>query len=358
MEWNWKLLTIRVTFRFHEYFQTFQKNKNWKDIFIAHRFQFKFPNLLFSTYITYVHTTSTRQYRENPSFDKGGRKIRRTPGGREDKRYERAALVNFLSIYVPACTRVVYTHIHTWPTDTTTLALETSPCTTGAGNRLDNTATRSRALQPTVLARISGCLRALSMFPASRTTTSRVHGTRIWRAYIYIYIIGGGSENAFVIVLPTEARELVAVSAAAIPRGRGGGEGVLQASYNRMLCRFSKWLLDIIRIWIWTGGFVGLEGIPWDDDRFGGGGSPRVIGDYTRSTRVECFWICSRNVAIFVETFAWYYICNIFSMLMSKEYKRIYIPVEGKWMDLLNLFMIVVSFDLVDLIVNCLWKIW
>lgn len=186
-------------------------------------------------------------------------------------------------------------------------------------------------------------------------STGRGYGARI---YIYIYIIGGGSENAFVIVLPTEARELVAVSAAAIPRGRGGGEGVLQASYNRMLCRFSKWLLDIIRIWIWTGGFVGLEGIPWDDDRFGGGGSPRVIGDYTRSTRVECFWICSRNVAIFVETFAWYYICNIFSMLMNKEYKRIYIPVEGKWMDLLNLFMIVVSFDLVDLIVNCLWKIW
>lgn len=30
----------------------------------------------------------------------------------------------------------------------------------------------------------------------------------------------------------------------------------------------------------------------------------QVIGDYTRSTRVECFWICSRNVAIFVETFA------------------------------------------------------
>lgn len=116
--------------------------------------------------------------------------------------------LNFLSMY---------TRAYTWPR-----ALETSPCTTGAGNRLDNTATRSRALQPTVLARISACLRAL---PCSLPRAQPRRGCEIGAR---------GRGNAFVIVLPTEARELVARPQCRPPQfpeegreGRGRGTSFL-----------------------------------------------------------------------------------------------------------------------------------
>lgn len=160
----------------------------------------------------------------------GGRKIRRASHGHVvEKINDRRLCSRTFSIRacVRACT-CAYTYTpglqtlhHTPPAPR---ALETSPCTTGAGNRLDNTATRSRALQPTVLARISGCLRALPCSLAHNHESTRHEdaefGARIGRGRgkrerIRHCFTGGGEGVG----------GLVAVSAAAIPRGGEEGEG-------------------------------------------------------------------------------------------------------------------------------------
>lgn len=205
--------------RFHEYFQTFEKNKTQKNIFIAHRFQFKFPNLLFSTYIRYVHTTSTRQYRENPSTKVGEKYVARPV-------VEKINDTNGLLFSRYTCLRArawcarIYTPGQQTPLWLWKLArVQQGQETVSITPQLD-LERYSRPCWPAfpVVSALYPC--SLPRAQPRVESTGRGCGARI-----YIYIIGGGSENAFVIVLPTEARELVAVSVAAIPRGRGGRGG-------------------------------------------------------------------------------------------------------------------------------------